>query len=419
MGIATPIQLFNTSWSAHRLSPLHHSKDHRVLIGNQDALKTYAKRLRDVLTGDFLRSMQVTLTKNLADDAFSKAGSLVDCRWEFISTNDHVDANEEDEDDEPSIEMRDCMGIFITLDYENIAYRAALLTSPDGYSPASTDKRWKQSTCLPLLLTRMPTTLRNTFIEFLTTNFDAYCSTLHLPPEYLCMVLEATITYLARSESSWQASSAILEQVLKDTQLTLSFGQSIAPALKSLDVSLPRETLSTFARGPRNANTSYFSTSLSQYMDQHLAMKVNLGNATAEELGNGSRSAQHLWLSKVATGTFVLTSEGRFKLIDTSNSQDYAEEQTEVQRLIRSANGQILRSLVRRAVGDDVTTPRNFRVTTSKGSTGLENSRGCSLAGASRDPHNLTQPGEPQTQLLFAATGNRNVWQAYKTRNAI
>lgn len=352
MVIATPSQLFNTSWTAHRLSPLHHSKDHRVLIGNQDALKTYSKRLRDLLTGDFLSSMQVTLTKKVTDDSLSKTGALVDCRWEFISTNDYVDYNEEDEDgNEPQIDMGSCMGIFITLEYEHIAYRAALLTSPDGYAPESKDKRRKQSTHLPLLLTRMPTALRNTFIEFLTSTFDAYCSTLQLPPKFLCLILEATITYLARSESSRQASSAMLEQVLKETQLTLSFGREIAPALKTLDVNLPRETLSTFARGARDKTTSHFSTSLAQYIDQHLAMKVDFGN-TKKDVDD----VQNVWLSKVATGTFVLSTEGRFKLIDTSNPQDPEEEQTTVQRLIRSANEQILSSLVRRAIGEDMIT---------------------------------------------------------------
>lgn len=351
MVIATPSQLFNTSWTAHRLSPLHHSKDHRVLIGNQDALKTYSQRLRDLLTGDFLRSMQVTLTNTVADDALNKAGALVDCRWEFISTNDYLDHNEEDDEDEnqSQIEMGSCMGIFVTLEYEHIAYRAALLTTPDGYSPESKDKRRKQSTHLPLLLTRMPTALRNTFIDFLTSSFDAYCSTLQLPPRFLCMILEATITYLARSEDSRQASSVILEQVLKETQLTLSFGREIAPALKTLDVNLPRETLSTFARGARDKTTSHFSTSLAQYMDQHLAMRVDLENSK-----NGIDDVQYVWLSKVATGTFVLSTEGRFKLIDTSNPQNQEEGQTNVQRLTRSANEQILSSLVRRAIGDDM-----------------------------------------------------------------
>ncbi|RAO64645.1 uncharacterized protein BHQ10_000657 [Talaromyces amestolkiae] len=353
MVIATPSQLFNTSWTAHRLSPLHHSKDHRVLIGNQDALKTYSKRLRDLLTGDFLRSMQVTLTKTVADDALSKAGALVDCRWEFISTNDYLDHNEEDDEDgnESQIEMGSCMGIFVTLEYEHIAYRAALLTTPDGYAPESKDKRRKQSTHLPLLLTRMPTALRNTFTEFLTSSFDAYCSTLQLTPKFLSMILEATITYLARSGSSRQASSVILEQVLKETQLTLSFGREIAPGLKTLDVNLPRETLSTFARGARDKTTSHFSTSLAQYMDQHLAMKVDLGNTK-----NDADDVQHVWLSKVATGTFVLNTEGRFKLIDTSTPQNQEEGQTNVQRLTRSANEQILTSLVRRAVGEDMIT---------------------------------------------------------------
>ena len=294
----------------------------------------------------------MTLTKSATDDVLSKAGALVNCRWEFISTNDDVEVNvEEEAGDAPPIEMEECMGIFITLEYEHIAYRAVLLTSPDGYAPASKDKRRKQSTHLPLLLTRMPTALRDMFIEFIATSFDAYCSTLHLPPQFLCTILEATITYLARSESSRQSSTAILEKVLKETQLTLSFGREIAPALKSLDVHLPRETLSTFARGVRHKNTSHFSTSLAEYMNQHLALKVNFESTT-----DGAGNVQHLWLSKIATGTFVLSTEGRFKLIDTSNPEEDRAEQIALQRLIRSTNEQILRSLVQRAIGDDIGT---------------------------------------------------------------
>ncbi|OKL63293.1 hypothetical protein UA08_01713 [Talaromyces atroroseus] len=351
MGLVSRAQLFNISWSAHRLSPLHHSKDHRVLIGNQDALKTYAKRLHDLLAGDLLRSMQVNLTKSLADDALSKAGSLVESRWEFITTHESI----QEGSDDSSIEMNECMGIFITLDYERIGYRAALLAGPDGYTPASTDRRRKQSTHLPLLLTRMPTVLRNTFIEFLSTTFDSYCATLHLPSEFLSMTLETSISRLMTSEDSQQASNATLEQVLKETQLTLSFGQLVAPSLKSLDISLPRETLSTFARGGPNNDTSLFLSSLSQYLDKHLAMKVNLqetGNESCE-----SKDTQHVWLSKVATGAFVLSAEGRFKLIDISSRQrEPPEEQTAVQKLIDLANEQILRSLVRRAAGDDLIT---------------------------------------------------------------
>lgn len=357
MGLASPTQIFNTSWTAHRLSPLHHYKDHRVLIGNQDALKTYSKRLHDVLAGDFLRSMQVTLSKSLADDALSKAGALVESRWEFISTNENRQGREDDNDDDEedlSVEPKDCMGIFVTLDYEHITYRAALLGDPDGYVPTSTDRRRKQSTHLPLLLTRMPTALRNCFIDFISTTFDSYVANLHLPPNFLCMILETSISNLAESESSRDASNVILEQVLKETQLTLSFSQSIAPSLKSLDVNLPQRTMSSFALGLRVNDTSVFLKSLSQYLDQHLAMNVNLGDSI--DISHGSKNSPHVWLSKVATGTFVLSIEGRFKLIDTSSRQESAEEQTTVQKLTRSVNDQILRSLVRRASGDDTIT---------------------------------------------------------------
>lgn len=366
MGIVRLAQLFNTSWTAHTLSPLHHSKEHHTLVDNQNALKIYAKRLRDQLTGDFIRGAQVTLMRNALDDALSKAGPLIDCKWEFISRNDgdiENPAENEDEDEDGNqlaIEAEDCIGIFVTLEYENIVYRAALLTNPEGYKASSlslSDQSSTSSTHLPLLLTRMPTALRTTFIEFLSATFDTYCSTLHLPPVFLATILKATIAFLIRSENLRPTSNGILEKVLKDMQLTLTFSQSIAPALKGLDISIPRETLSVFSRGGvDDNNASHFSKFFSQYLNHHLGMKVNL-ETISQDLDNNQKQPQHVWLSKIATAIFVVSAEGRFKLIETLDDDDndkVEEQQLVIRKLTRSANEQLLRSLVQRARGDEL-----------------------------------------------------------------
>ncbi|CRG86137.1 hypothetical protein PISL3812_03140 [Talaromyces islandicus] len=355
MGLASPEYLFDASWTAHRLSPLHHSKDHRTLIGNEDALKTFAKRLQDVLAGDVLRGVQVSLGSTGADDALAKAGAFLECRWEHIPTFSHWENNPEEDGDDMSIEPKDVLGIFITIDYENIAYRAVLLAGPDGYTPAITDKRRKQSTYLPLLLTRMPNMLRQTFTQFLSTTFDAYCSVLRLPSSFLSATLEAYISSLTSDETAATTSKAVLEIALKETQLTLSFGQPIAPALKSLDISLPRETMSAFAlRGAIN-ETATFSASLSQYLQKHLAMNVDLNQSA--DLNDKISTNKHVWLSKVANGAFVLSTEGRFKLVDTSNRhKDDLDEQARLQEKMVTASQQIIRSLVQRAIGDDMAT---------------------------------------------------------------
>lgn len=355
MGFASPEYLFDASWTAHRLSPLHHSKDHRTLIGNVDALKTFAKRLQDVLAGDVLRGVQVSLGSTGADDALAKAGALLECRWEHIPTFSHWETIPEEDGEDASIEPKDVLGVFITIEYENIAYRAVLLAGPDGYTPAVTDRRRKQSTYLPLLLTRMPNMLRQTFTQFLSTTFDAYCSVLRLPSSFLSATLEAYISSLTADETSATTSKAVLEVALKETQLTLSFGQPIAPALKSLDISLPRETMSAFALRGASNETSTFSASLSQYLQKHLAMNVNLHQSA--DLNDKIATNKHVWLSKVASGAFVLSTEGRFKLVDTSSRhKDDLDEQARLREKMVAASEQIIRSLVQRAIGDDMAT---------------------------------------------------------------
>lgn len=355
MGFASPEYLFDASWTAHRLSPLHHSKDHRTLIGNEDALKTFAKRLQDVLAGDVLRGVQMSLGTTGADDALAKAGALLECRWEHIPTFSHWGNNPDEEGEDVSIEPKDVLGVFITIEYENIAYRAVLLAGPDGYTPAVTDRRRKQTTHLPLLLTRMPNMLRNTFTQFLSTTFDAYCSVLRLSSSFLSATLEAYISSLTSDETSARTSKAVLEVALKETQLTLSFGQPISPALKSLDISLPRETMSAFALRGANNESSTFSASLSQYLQKHLAMNVDLNNSS--ESNDKIATNKHVWLSKVANGAFVLSTEGRFKLVDMSTRhKDDLDEQTRLRVKMVAASQQIIRSLVHRAVGDDMAT---------------------------------------------------------------
>jgi hypothetical protein len=385
MGYPTPRDLLNTLWAAHRLSPLHHGKEsHRCILGNADALKTYATRLQDLLTGDVLRGVQVGLSASITpgDDALAKAGALMGCQWRTIPTwsywneKERVRLDDGDIDDAAEqqrrpIPLKDIMGILITLEYEYITYKAALLVGPDGYSD---DGDRKDSTYLPLLLTRMPNPLKQTFISFLSVTFDTYCSALRLPSSFLCDSLESYMASLAapknKDTQSSGSSRVILETVMKETQLTLSFGPSISPSLRTLDVLIRRETLATFiidgSRVTSNQRmedkvSSPFLTSLSHYFDKHLAMKIDLNQAWSRQKPEN----EHLWLSKIACGAFVLGMEGRVKLIASPERKASGDgstvdndEESRMSRLILRANENILRSLVRRAVGEDLQVPK-------------------------------------------------------------
>lgn len=371
MSYLSPQSLLKTSWTIHRLSPLHHRKEFRTLVDNPDALKTYSKRLRNLLTGDVLRGVQVGLSgSDASSDVLSKAGALKECLWGLIPTWSHWNEDQsvlEDPDQEQLlVSAGDCLGILVTLEYEHVTYKAALLAGPDGYH-----ENREGSTYLPVLLTRLPNPLRNTFVSFLSANFDAFCSVIRLPSNFLCAALETYIMAFTPVDGSDQSSNnttrELLEEVLGGMQLTLAFSPPIAPALKALDVHLPKESLAAFViDGSTIRQTDMlhrpsmpFLESLSSYFNKHLAMKLDL-NDSPGRCGTGS---QHVRLSKIACSAFVLSGEGRTKIIadagrvapvDNSVLAETEDPEDRKNRLILKANESILRALIHRVIGRDM-----------------------------------------------------------------
>ncbi|KAG0153527.1 hypothetical protein PDIDSM_2180 [Penicillium digitatum] len=214
----------------------------------------------------------------------------------------------------------------------------------------------KGSTSLPLLLTRFPTALRQIFITFLTTNFDTYCSPLRLPSSFLCLGLE---TYIDTLRTQRQSTSDTVEDTIKELQLTLSFSSSIAPALRSLNVSVARASLAGFLRdqpgqsAPKSRSLqrklrSPFIANLTSYLETHLAMKLNLDGSSSDQVAK-----QHVRLSKVACAAFVLGSEGRVKLVVAADRDD-GDEGTRApgdknERALEAGES-LLQSVIRKAV---------------------------------------------------------------------
>ncbi|KAJ5790087.1 uncharacterized protein N7518_007098 [Penicillium psychrosexuale] len=348
-------QLFNTSWTIHRLSPLHHGKDYKALLDNQVALETYATRLRDHLTGDVLAGIH-TSTSAADDDALSKTGALKNCLWQPISS-------QSSRDEAPSrSESITFPGILVTLEYENIVYKAALLA--DSKSPP---KQRTGSTSLPLLLTRFPTALRQTFLTFLSTNFDTYCSPLRLPSSFLCAGLE---TYVDTLRTQRTSTSDPVEDIIKELQLTLSFSPSIAPALRSLNVSITRASLADFLRdqsgqsAPESRSLQHklrspFIANLTSYLETHLAMKLDLDGSSSDQVAK-----QHVRLSKVACAAFVLGGEGRVKLVVAADrdagdgdgdgdGDEGARVRGDKNELVSEAAETLLLEVIRKAVVED------------------------------------------------------------------
>lgn len=346
-------QLLNTSWTLHRLSPLHHGKDCETLVDNPAALKTYATRLRDHLTGDVLAGIHASAT-TADDDALSKTGALVGCHWQSLSGWGALN-NDDDNTSFP--------GILVTLEYENIIYKAALLA--ETQTSLQSQNQQKGSTALPLLLTRFPTALRQTFISFLSSNFDTYCSSLRLQSSFLCAGLETYIDVLHGGSATHPSGSAdLIEDVIKELQLTLSFSPLVAPALRTLNVNVSRSSLGGFlheqptasrGRSLRQKLRSPLTGNLTSYLETHLAMNIDLDGSNT---GN-QPSKQHVRLSKVACAAFVLGSEGRMKLVVNAERGDEDVEARSGSRnhLALRASQTLLESVIRRAViGDQVAT---------------------------------------------------------------
>lgn len=329
--MANPRHLLNISWTSHRLSPLHHGLEHDDLLNNPVALETYATRLRDHLTNSLADAQGWRAAEDDPTTALSAIGALQSCTWEPISSLSFLSPQGVHEDG-PQDQDREPAGLLITLSYETITYRAALLARP-GVQPQSQKKARKRgrpskssssssSTYLPLLLTRLPKSLRESFTAFLSSTFDTYVSSLRISSAGLCDVLES---YVASVTSSTTSSSTSVEDVIREMQLALSFAPPIAPSLKALTVNIPRETLMTFLQTPNSSigssggagSGSSVLSGLSEYLQKHLALELGLPLPfpTSATGGSGSLVGGYVRLTKVACAGFVATGEGRLKVV--------------------------------------------------------------------------------------------------------
>ncbi|KAL6239984.1 hypothetical protein BDW75DRAFT_404 [Aspergillus navahoensis] len=343
--MSSPHHILNTSWTSHRLSPLHYEINQNSgpesLLTNKTALDTYAARLRDHLTN----SLAVTGAPTLQHDPATSTtlGALQSCTWEAIPLFSFLTPNPVSQEGEGgAIEQNqeELAGLSITLTYENATYKAVLL-GPGSVSRSQgqdqertqtqTQKKRKRgrsslksstttvsaSTHLPLLLTRLPKSLRESFISFLSSNFDTYVSALRISSQDLCGVLESYTSALTPTGAVNMGVDA--EEIIRELHLTLSFAPPIAPSLKALNVSITRETVGSFIRGPGSTSSGGNSvlSGLSAYLSKHLAIELGLplpAGGVASATGS-LLVGDYVRLTRIACATFVVTSEGRVKIV--------------------------------------------------------------------------------------------------------
>lgn len=265
-----------------------------------------------------LRGVRVGLAPDY--NVLARAGSLQTVTWRILPEEEDWNLGDETEpnsqNDETTMGGSRNLGLLVRVSYERANYTAILLrrTSGDGQDspiPGSPRGRFQH---FPLLWTRMPNSLRETFLDFLSTTFDAYVSVLRLSGTYLTGSLEKYISDLMTPTDSGLENtldgSRALRVVLKEVEVTIGFDlPSGNPGLKNMDVIITREDLSRWvSRGKKLGSTKArksgedatpFLDALSSYVRAHLALDL---------------THERVRILRISCGAFVLGAEGRVKI---------------------------------------------------------------------------------------------------------
>ena len=342
--------IFNTTFSLYRASPLFVGRDGL----SEKHLRTLEARLRDMLTGDAVRGIEVGLDED-GDGTMRRAGALEAVTLEWASVHEYMATSR------PALRA--------TIQYEN-AYCLAILL-PAQEAPKVNDRLPADSgdafLSLPLILFRMPAPLKDTIAIFLSNAFDCRITPMHL-----------TRQDMIHSFESWARATALptAGPLAKDVVLTLEFnlpelqdGAGVAGndaqdytadlaslktsdivttadsgaigstniGLKTVDVFIPNIDLGGFLKTGKkleldrdDMSDKPFTTALSYYLKHHLGL-----DPFDSAIG----------IVRVACGGFVLSTNRLKVLLPPGSASSAALDRH------RGSVPQIFKALVSRAIG--------------------------------------------------------------------
>lgn len=228
--------LYNTTYTLHRLSPLYAFP---ALASTAD-LTHHAKSLLSILRGDVLRGVRVRDDNNDDDNALGRAGILKSVTWKSLPLPSRwlQEPDDSEPDDSDSDADTHPQGIVITFVYEKAVYTSLLLLSHLVAPAIEAD----EFTSLPLLLTRLPKSLRATLLSYLASTFDTLPQTLPLDSSALKKLLEAWLECMFSDDESGGGAG-------KDIQIVFS---APVASLKAITITIPRADVGGFFhRGKR------------------------------------------------------------------------------------------------------------------------------------------------------------------------
>jgi hypothetical protein len=269
MAAVPPYPLYDRMYTLYRVSPLHHGNTPLLDVRS---LRTYAKRLKEQLKGDNVRGVEVDFAGT--EGALLDKGPLEECQWDMIGDEEAwIDLHNQPDE---SMAPENARGIEVNLEYEKQAYNALLLrdpnttTSPEGF------------TSLPLLLVKMPAPIREVFLNYLRTTFDAHVVPLRLSSAFLTSSLETYFRHLSIS-----TSTQTIPDVIQKLQVQLTFPRNNT-LLKSMDISIAGPDVAGFvSRGKLlpNSQQAPFTSAFSAYLKRHLAFDLSHSKVQISRIG--------------------------------------------------------------------------------------------------------------------------------------
>jgi hypothetical protein len=182
--------------------------------------------------------------------------------------------------------------LIVQVSYEKATYKAILLGN------ASRKSSTNGFTAFPLVLIKMPVALRQLFLNYLANTFDSRVIAMKLRPNLLSSILEKIL------EPPTEAT-----RFSRGLQLSLAF-PSVAPNLKSIDISLAPDDLDCFMkhdvtsqRTKKGPVTGPVTAALAAYLSNTLALDFEHPAVV---------------LDKFVLGPFAFTSEGKVKITESS-----------------------------------------------------------------------------------------------------
>ncbi|KAK2623523.1 hypothetical protein QTJ16_007077 [Diplocarpon rosae] len=323
--------LYNTTFSLHRLSPLYTGSDAPL---DNAILRQHAKRFRDILAGEVLRGVRVGLSKE--DDVLARVGALLTVTWRLLPEEEAWTGEEDPSSDDATMTWALCRGTIFTVTYEKMVYKAIMMRNERGDYPDASMVTVREEMdgfqSFPLLLVKMPGSLREAFTSFLATTFDIRISLLHLSSMYLTDTFERYLEDISMGEDGELLDlierSRTLRNIIKEILVVVGFDiPGGSAALKTIEINIDREDVPRMlARGKaidrHTERESPFFDALTSYIQGHLAL--DLQNDKVK-------------IVRIACGAFVLGSEGKIKLTQSSNDNDGdASRSAATRRLINS-----------------------------------------------------------------------------------